>query len=385
MSKKETMRILFLTETYPDKSGFLGGIFIHNQAVALKNAGHDVAIMFLDFRSLRKKRAVWKSSYTLDGIKIYRLSFPCGPLYPLINALSNQLTLSLYEYAVSSFGKPGIIYAHVGKTGINACSIKRKYGIPYVLLEHDSGILIGNTGKKQLNRQKPGYDNASAVLAVSGALKEQLQKYTVKKVHIVPNIIPEYMFAGKRKKETNSSDFLFISIGNLVKSKSFDLTIKGFAEVAKKREGIGLFIVGEGPEEASLRNLAKELKIEEKIKFYGRMDNRKVAELMRTCDCFVLPSKFETFGMVYVEAMACGLPVIATRCGGPEDFVNDDNGIMIDVDDEAALKEALVEMIDKQKFYDEERIRDSVYNKYSAEVIVEELEKVFCDCLNQSE
>lgn len=375
------IRILFLTEVYPDGQGFLGGIFIHNQAVALQKAGCDVAVMFLDFRSVKTKRTMRKHSYVFDGITVYSMSLPCGPIYPVINMLSNRMAISLYEYAVNSFGKPDLIYAHFGDAGINAYALKRKYGIPYVIMEHDSGLLTGSADEIG-KRKRQGYEHASSVLAVGCALKNKLQKYTVNEVHVVPNIVPEYMFEGKFDKNISSSDFLFISIGNLIKRKSFDLTIKGFAEVAKEKDAIKLFIVGEGPEKESLRNLARELGVEKKIKFCGRMDNRQVANLMRTCDCFVLPSKFETFGVVYVEAMACGLPVIATRCGGPEDFVHDDNGIMIDVDDCEALQYAMSAMIANRKKYHANVLRERVRRKYSAEVVAAELLEIFEGCLN---
>lgn len=64
------------------------------------------------------------------------------------------------------------------------------------------------------------------------------------------------------------------------------------------------------------------------VMFHGILSPMEIVKVYEECDCFVLPSAGETFGVVYVEAMAAGLPVIATRCGGPEDFVNEDNGIL---------------------------------------------------------
>ena len=102
--------------------------------------------------------------------------------------------------------------------------------------------------------------------------------------------------------------------------------------------------------------------------------------MLETSDCFVLASKSETFGIVYIEAMAKGLPVIATRCGGPEEFVNKDNGLLVDVGDCEALTEAMVYMMNHKDLYNKEMIRQFCLENFSesaiADKIIEEYNKV---------
>lgn len=122
-----------------------------------------------------------------------------------------------------------------------------------------------------------------------------------------------------------------------------------------------------------LQDIINECNITDKVRLLGQKTRPELFELMRKSDTFVLASKSETFGVVYIEAMACGLPVIATRCGGPEDFVNDTNGILIPTDDIEDLSKALIKMRLNIDNFDNERISEECYNKFSSENIAKQI------------
>ena len=370
------MRILFFTEVYPDEHGFLGGLFIHNQAVALKNSGHEVAVMFVDFRSIKHRREFAFSKYELDTIPVFRYSFPVGPIYFLIDAVGSQLAERLYQKTERIFGEADLIYVHFGGCMKHIISTCKRHDKPYVITEHGSDVLTGELSEKEIAERREGYNHASAVIAVSEALKRKLCQITEKEITVIPNIIPDYMFDGDlNNKEQKDEYYRYISVGNLIKSKAFDITIKAFAEIAKKNPKSKLIIVGDGAEEKELKNLVQALEIDNIVEFRGRMENKALAMLLRGCDCFVLPSKFETFGVVYIEAMASGLPVIATKCGGPEEFVNESNGILIDLDDVDGLKQAMEKI--RNGMYNSKFLRDQVWKMYSANAVVEKITGVF--------
>lgn len=374
------MNILFFVGVYPDLKGYQGGVFIHNQALALKKLGHKVTIMYLDFRSIKSNKLLGREMYCIDEIPVYRISFPCGPIYPLIRKVSPYLAISQYKYIETKIGKIDVMCVHFGNMAEYAERIKQKYGVPYIVVEHDSAILTKSMAPKQLDRQKRGYDGANAVIAVSAALKNELQKVTKHQVKIIHNIVPDYMFSKSSRNKANDTEFCFVSVGNLKKSKSFDLTIKAFSCVVQNNENIKLIIVGSGSEEMYLKELTAKFNIEDKVEFLGTVPNRQMPELLTGCDCFVLPSEFETFGVVYVEAMACGLPVIATKCGGPEEFVNEENGILIPVNDEKALIEAMEYMIQNINEYESKKIINSVKNNFSEYSVSKKIERIFYTC-----
>ena len=119
------------------------------------------------------------------------------------------------------------------------------------------------------------------------------------------------------------------------------------------------------------------MEISEKVRFRGLRNRMEIAREYRNSDAFVLPSRLETFGVVYIEAMAAGLPVIATRCGGPEDFVTPETGILIDVDDGAALTAAMKRMAADRAHYDSAKIAAYARQSFSPERVATHLTEIY--------
>ena len=375
------MKIIIYTQVYPDNEGFLGGIFIHNQAMALKRAGHDICVAYLDLRSLRKKRKLIKSKYQLDSICVYRLALPISPFKKIINCFSESLTNNLLNWAIRENGLPDVFYAHFGDYAYSIIKFSKKVSIPYVVIEHASSILTRNIGMRQFERITRAYNEASRIISVSNALKNEISKITYKDITVIPNILPNYFFSENTVFKKNDTDFTFVSVGNLIKRKSFDITISAFAKVCTQNSSIKLYIVGKGEEENSLKQLVSKLNLCDKVFFLGQIDNQILPKTLMECNCFVLPSKFETFGVVYIEAMSCGIPVIATKCGGPEEFINEMNGLLIDVDNVDELVDAMIYMIDNCEKYDSKLIKEYAYNISSEETVTKKIEKVLYEAI----
>ena len=128
--------------------------------------------------------------------------------------------------------------------------------------------------------------------------------------------------------------------------------------------------------------MVKDLGIESKVKFFGKVRREDLPNFLNEGDAFVLPSRYETFGVVYIEALACGLPIIATKCGGPEDFYKEELGYMIDTGDEETLSKAMIKMIENKNKYDSIAMSKCVKNRFSKEVIVKKIEEIYEVILN---
>jgi glycosyltransferase involved in cell wall biosynthesis len=102
-------------------------------------------------------------------------------------------------------------------------------------------------------------------------------------------------------------------------------------------------------------------------------------EEFENCDCFVLPSRHESFGVVYVQAIACGKPIIATRCGGPEHIVTPENGLLVDIASPSQLAKALHDMFTFRDNYDAKLIRQQFLDRFSLPVVVNKIERVYRD------
>lgn len=367
------MKILVVCGTYPS-SNSVGGIFIHNQVKALQLYGVEVAVAEVNIHSLRGNHHLGIIKDTFDGVLVYRVWFPCGPVRFLRDWLSPWVGQYTFSQVVKEFGMPNILHTHFSVTSLPAVAISKRYNIPMVLTEHSSSLLKAN--------RKPRYEKlfvktaaaSKATLAVGSSLKDGLTLLTSQSIQVVPNIILSD-FCIRQTIKYNC--FTFISVGNLIASKRFDLTINAFEKVKRFVSRTQLIIVGQGPLEQELKQLANKLNVANDVCFVGQIDNHMLPELYGKCHCFVLPSMFETFGVVYAEAAACGLPLIATKCGGPEDIINTINGLLIEKNSVQALAEAMSYIYQNYAQYSASDISQNILNRFGEEVIIKQLIDIY--------
>ena len=376
-------KILFLVDTYPDKHNY-ANIFVQNQAIGLKSAGLDIAILIIDIRSIRKLRRFGFYKEEAFDLPTWRISVPWGPFFLGIGQkLANYLGCLAYKKIQEIIGKPDILHAHFGNVGIIGSKIKEKYNIPLLITEHGSLMLPGNSSSCRKQRIiNEGYRNSDYIVAVGNNLQDHIKAAGIDNVKVIPNIIPDFFFEFQ-EHVIKKSGKQFISIGNLLPSKRFDLTISAFARVCQIFDDTTLTIIGTGPQLKSLHKLTLEKKIQDKVKFCGFIPNSSLPKLYKESVCFVLPSDFETFGVVYAEAIACGIPAIATRCGGPEDIVNSTNGIIIPLNDEDALFDAMIFMYNNSKKYNPLFLSKDIYNRFGEESVIHRIIDLYLEIQNK--
>ena len=368
------MKVLIISGRYPSKKNPTPHIFTHNQAKALRKQGIDVLVLEIDMRSIRRKRRLGFYKDEFDGINVYRMAIPCGSVPVLLPFLSKIGIKYAFKKLLKSFGTPDIIHAHFGEVGSWVAPLKNKCGIPFVLTEHNSGMMRKYRTKKVEKYSKIAYAAADKIIAVGRVLKDSMGDLSDKDIIVIPNVIPDnFMY----KNVAKTKFFTFISVGGFINRKRFDITIKAFSAVNKKYPETKLKIAGTGELKDELIKLVGEHNITEDVEFLGVVPNNELPDIYNECHCFVLPSMFETFGVVYAEALACGLPVIATRCGGPEDFIDENNGFLIPVDDIDATIEAMEYMYHSSKNYDSEKISKDILEKVSEESVGSSLVEIY--------
>ena len=216
---------------------------------------------------------------------------------------------------------------------------------------------------------------ADALITVSPKLKAVIRNRFNKDAICIPNVVDTRLFT--YAPNNNSSIFRFVSTGNLKPVKRMDLTIEAFTKAFKNDKDVTLTIFGEGPERNKLETIIRNNEIGEKVKLMGLQSRKNISEYLRKSDCFVLASQAETFGVVYIEALASGVPVIATKCGGPESFVNEENGVFVPVDDLESLTNAMKTMHKNINIYNRKAIANKTKELFSPEAIAGKLEKVY--------
>jgi len=179
-------------------------------------------------------------------------------------------------------------------------------------------------------------------------------------------------------KNNNSK---IIAVGRLHPQKGFTYLLKAFKIVRENRINADLTILGEGREEVNLKNLTRDLGLDNQVVFAGFQENPY--KYMKNSDIFVLSSIFEGFGNVLIEAMACGIPVISTRCpSGPDEIItNNVNGVLVPVRDEKALADAMINLL-KDRNKAERMTKEGIKraNDFDIEKMVKEYEKTFIKC-----
>jgi glycosyltransferase involved in cell wall biosynthesis len=379
------MRILIISRGFPTEKYSLNGIFEYDQAKALAQAGNEVIFVAIDVRSIRRWRKWGFVNLDKDGVHIEALNIPCGrvPKY-ILNKFREIALRRLYTKIVKKYGKPDIIHSHFIGVGYTAAKVFSDKGIPLVHTEHYSGMNQVELTNYYHKLGRFTYKKMTKIIAVSEYLKNNI----IDKFGVEPTIVPNIVDLNKFNYEITKKDeakFNFISVGNLSKNKRMDLLVNAFSNAFQNETNINLFIYGEGPERKKLEDLIDELKLTNQVFLMGLKDRKIIAKKMQESHCFVLASKLETFGVVYIEAMATGLPVIATKCGGPEDFVNRDNGILISVNNQRQLSMAMQDMKNNIGIYNNEKISSEIRMKYSPESVASQLTDIYLELLNKKQ
>ena len=202
---------------------------------------------------------------------------------------------------------------------------------------------------------------------MSSGLKSDMLEYVQgnKEIEVIPNMVDSELFKCNFKEIDSNDEFKFLSVGYLMYKKGFDLLLKAFKVAFINDNKVKLIIGGDGEENKKLKELAKELGIENKVEFLGYISRERVAEEMGKCNCFVLASRFETFGVVYIEALATGKPVIGTKTDAINDIINENNGLIVNKDNQEELVNALIKMKNDYYKYNRKYISQQCLEKFS--------------------
>jgi glycosyltransferase involved in cell wall biosynthesis len=127
--------------------------------------------------------------------------------------------------------------------------------------------------------------------------------------------------------------------------------------------------------------LSHELGVSDRVRFVGRKPLRELVAAMQESALLVLPSRHESLGMVLVEALACGTPVVATRCGGPEDIVDDDVGLLVPPEDPTALADGLAQTLGSLDRYEPAVLRERTLARFGSHAVSERLAALYREAL----
>ncbi len=372
------MKILVTGRGLWNDSGPALGLFELDQAKALLAFGHDVRFAAVDTRSARRRRPLGLHTAELEGIRVYYAALPAGAKPEMLSLAAQRSCAGMIWDRLAREGwRPDVIHAHFGEGFLR---LAKKERVPLVYTEHFSATAQEAPAPAELRREKRTYALADRVICVSRSLADHVKSHTGAEAVVVPNILDTEAFP-LTERIPRKGPFRFVSAGNFYRVKGFDILLRGFAALRERGTDAYLTLIGSGDEESALRALVRDLGLEESVRFTGRLTRREMSREYENADAFVLASRSETFGVAYIEAMAAGLPVIATRCGGPEDFVDRSNGLLVPAEDPAALADAMEEMIRTCDRYDSAALSAFVRERYSPETVARRLTQIYEEIL----
>ncbi|SHE83456.1 glycosyltransferase [Clostridium fallax] len=380
------MHVLILPSWYKTKRNRLHGSFFKEQALALQKQGIKVTIAFNEvwpitlIGKVNEKRGITVEDD--DGLKVYRYKdFNFFPKNPLMFRSFNKRFDKLFKRVEKEQGKIDIIHGHSSFwAGIGGAYLKRKYDIPLVITEHSSLKHSRYVKDSYIKYIVDSYKKADRLISVGENLKKELYDLSGREdIKVINNIVDLSKFS-LNNDDNKSKDTVFFSCGFLDMGKGYDVLIKSFTKEFKGKNAI-LKIGGEGEERLNLESLIKDLDVKDQVILLGELKREEVAEEMKNCDIFVLASRHETFGVVYIEALASGKPIIGTKNGGAEEIIKDYNGLLVQIDNIEELSKAMQYLKENKEKYNKFKIREKCIEKYSEENIIPKIIKVYKELL----
>ena len=338
-SSAKKIKVLHITKWYPNQDDVQNGVFIQKHIAAVQPYCN---VKILAWLPASDQNTITRESHE-DNMAITRTWFK-----PKTSVAEKRHAFVSYIHShYNNKNLPDLLHLHVFSPDLLiALYWAKRKNIPVVVSEHWSGYARG------LFSQLPKWRKwsfrrlakANRILPVSAFLRDSMLQSGIKGSYtVVPNIVETRGYSVEK-----SCAFGFVVVADLVDEiKNISGIIAAFEEVAAIHPQASLHIIGGGPDEEDIIKRVNQSAAAAQIKMYGRLANKAVNELLPSFHCLVLNSRVETFGVVVLEAHAAGLPVISTRCGGPEEWLEEAD-IAISVDDKMALQQAMLEMFSRK-------------------------------------
>lgn len=374
------------------------GIYVMNIAKSLIKKGHEVCIIMPENTTKIMK---------IDKVKIHPVfffreeiiegqldfNFPCMDPHPRSSFLFKDMTKNQIEQYEAAFRRaieeeinefnPDIIHAqHIWIiTGLAV-----DYKIPVIVTSHGSDIMGYYQTDKYHTYTEKSVKGCKKIIAISKNNKEKINEiyseYKNKIAEIPNGYNPELFYREEYNKEevlkffniNKKYDKIVCFAGRFAKNKGIDILLKS-AQIYEQ-DNILTIIAGDGKEYKSLKLLKEKLKLKNVI-FVGDQKQEMLRKIYNISNVSVVPSREEAFGLVALEAIACGTPVIATKQGGMIDFVTEDVGTLIEKDNVEQLANEIKKILNKEKEFDKDYLQNYAKNNYSQEKLMDKLLELY--------
>lgn len=381
---------LFIATWYPNVSNPEEGIFIRRHARVLLDVGVDVRVVYVRLGTHRRR----VQAKNEDGLIVFRAEARLArlgsrALQQIVNGWRYMLAMAQAVRVATRDWTPDIIHAHVlHPGGLAALVASCVFRVPFLVTEHSAEYLPQVGGFARLPWLVRTIDRlvarqAAVVTTVSRTLRDAMRDCGLDaEYHVIGNVVElcnEHQVRDSDSACNRRRKHLIAHVSSMTESsKNVSGLLRAVRLLAERRRDFVVVLAGEGPDTDALRKLSHELGLDRGIvRFVGRLSEQRVMDLLRRAAFVVMSSNYETFSVVLAESLACGTPVVATRCGGPEEYIDDEMGILVSPGDEAELADAMDRMLQTFPTYDSARMRAHIAKHYGAEAIASKFLEIY--------
>ena len=370
---------LFITHWYPSESKPVNGTFIREHALAVSIYDKVTLIHVEGVNQAHPKILKEQDS----NITVFRLRYPkpalpkSGWLYRLrgVQQIFGQLRLDQ--------SLPNIIHAQIFSSADLAYYFSRLYHLPAILTEQASSY-PRNLFTRMQRITIPFYMNRlQMILPVSDELRRHMERYGIKgPYHVIPNTVNVDLFHPPSPGwQTSSNKKCILMVAMLYPVKGINFLLQAFQKVVLSEQKVELLIVGDGPERNSLESITNELAIQEYVTFLGVKTKAEIAELMRHASMFVLTSNWDNMPSVLIEAMACGLPIVASAIGGIPEVVKPFCGRLVEPGNPTSIAEGIEYLLNNPGEFIPEKIAQYAREEFGYNAIGKKISDVYANVL----
>ena len=360
-------KVFVISNMYPTQDHISYGIFVKNQVDSLKKAGMDVEVGVNTNPATGAKNALKK--YAAWGLRVMKTGL----------FQSNRISITHAHYVFPS--------------GMFSLLLKRMFGIPYVVTAH--GGDIEKMAKKNARIRKwTGMilRESAHVIAVGPVLAKQIEEdfnIPISKITIMSMGVNREIFKRGDQNEARATlqlttdEYLFTFVGNVIQQKGVEELLQAFQKVKERTDvKVKLAIIGSRRDMSFIEKI-KPL-VNEDVLLIDPVKQSELVTWFQASDVFVLPSHIEGFGLVALEAIATGTPVIASRVGGLVSLLEDGAGHLVEVQNAKALAEEMLRSIQETDYYAEESA-ETVLNIHDEKIITEKLIAIYESAIKQGD
>lgn len=380
------MNILVIPSWYPNGTDKLMGIYHKEFCEALaKRDNINVNMLYLDRQRLSaplkylfmpKKEVIQEEGYKTymrKMLDLHKISFDIE-----MKKYARVLEKAFKDY-IKENPKPDIIHAQVtNPAGYAACKLGKKYNIPVVVTEHATYYERFFKGE-DYKYGKYVLDN-SYFTTVSAYMKKEILKMS-NQCDVLANLVDTENFKKERKKVKGLRLVTVVGLRKVKRVDDIMAALKILIDEHKIKDA-KLTVVGDGFDEEYYKNRCQELGMEKYVDFVGRKNKEEIANILLKNNIYVMASEIESFGIPAIEAFASGLPVVATKCLGPEEYVDDKCGKLISIGDPKEMAEAILEVYQNLDKYNIKYLR-SVADRYGAKSVTDKAIKIYKELLKK--